>query len=210
DQRAAAQHRGAAGEQDWPERVVGHGASPVGSCHYNAPRRAGAPQFTVRAAAKRKRAALSGGPPVEVQGDRNPSSASAQLSARGPRRLLQRPAAPAGRSPLAFHSTLDHLLPVVETSAQDGPRRAPIQAPGLKFRSFLPMLDILATIFPVFVLIALGYGAAKGKVISAEGGRGVDAYVYYFAIPALLFITMLNLELGEAAPWRLWGAYYLG
>jgi len=72
------------------------------------------------------------------------------------------------------------------------------------------MLPILAAILPVFVLVSLGYGAAKGKMISAEGGRGVDAYVFYFAIPALLFVTMLEMELGEVAPWRLWGAYYLG
>jgi hypothetical protein len=72
------------------------------------------------------------------------------------------------------------------------------------------MLGIVLTIIPVFVLIALGYGAAKGRLISTEGGRGIDAYVYWFAIPALLFITMLDMELGQAAPWRLWGTYYLG
>lgn len=72
------------------------------------------------------------------------------------------------------------------------------------------MLDIIAAVLPVFVLVALGYGAARGKLISAEGGRGVDAYVFWFAIPALLFITMLDMEMGEVAPWRLWGAYYVG
>lgn len=72
------------------------------------------------------------------------------------------------------------------------------------------MVQILSAIFPVFVLIALGYGAARGKLISAEGAQGIDAYVFYFAIPALLFRTMAEVELGDAAPWLLWACYYSG
>ncbi len=72
------------------------------------------------------------------------------------------------------------------------------------------MIAILSAILPVFLLIALGYGAAKRNVISAEGAKGIDAFVFHFAIPALLFRTMLAIDMGDAAPWGLWAAYYSG
>ncbi len=72
------------------------------------------------------------------------------------------------------------------------------------------MTAIFLAVLPVFAVIALGYGAARRRLISPEGARGIDAYVFWFAIPALLFRTMLELDLDGVAPWRLLACYYAG
>ncbi|MGI9462880.1 MAG: AEC family transporter [Aestuariivirgaceae bacterium] len=69
-------------------------------------------------------------------------------------------------------------------------------------------MNIIAiTVIPVFALIALGYAAARFKLFSAEAERGLNRFVLYFAIPALLFRTMVAVDVASP-PWRLWGAFF--
>lgn len=68
---------------------------------------------------------------------------------------------------------------------------------------------ILTTVVPVFTLILLGYGAARARLIDTTGVKGINAFVYLFAIPALLFRTVHNLDVAATAPWPLWGAFFL-
>lgn len=70
------------------------------------------------------------------------------------------------------------------------------------------MQAILTTVVPVFTLILLGYGAARGGLIDTTGVKGINAFVYLFAIPALLFRTVHNIDVA-ATPWPLWGAFFL-
>lgn len=49
------------------------------------------------------------------------------------------------------------------------------------------MAIVLAILLPVFGLIAGGYAMARTRLLSSEGVRGLGTFVYYVALPALLF-----------------------
>lgn len=63
---------------------------------------------------------------------------------------------------------------------------------------------------PVFGLVALGYAAAKLRVLSPEGVRGVVLFVFNFAIPALLFRSLAVMVLPEDIDWSFLAAFYAG
>ena len=69
---------------------------------------------------------------------------------------------------------------------------------------------IFITVLPVFGLIALGYGAARLKVVDGEATRGLSLFVFNVAIPALLFKTTAMVDMSNVAPWNLWGAFFGG
>ena len=70
------------------------------------------------------------------------------------------------------------------------------------------MQAIFETVIPVFFLIALGFAAAKLKLIDEAGTTGLSRFVFLFAIPAFLFRTSMQADITSSAPWALWGAYY--
>jgi len=70
------------------------------------------------------------------------------------------------------------------------------------------MNAILITVVPVFLLIGLGYVAARFKLMEGAGVVGLNNFVFLFAIPALLFRTAMKVDIGASAPWRLWAAYF--
>jgi predicted permease len=70
------------------------------------------------------------------------------------------------------------------------------------------MSEILLTVVPVFAMIAIGFAAAQFKLIAGAAALGLRQFVFLFAIPALLFRTMVEVEVTDAAPWALWGAYF--
>ncbi|MFV1849235.1 MAG: AEC family transporter [Thalassospira sp.] len=49
------------------------------------------------------------------------------------------------------------------------------------------MSQITSIILPFFALIALGWIGGKFKIVSPDGMRGINGFVFYFALPALLF-----------------------
>lgn len=70
------------------------------------------------------------------------------------------------------------------------------------------MSSIITSVVPVFALIALGFFAARFKLLAADGARALSQFVFVFAIPALLFRTAASVDLSATAPWSLWGAYF--
>ena len=54
------------------------------------------------------------------------------------------------------------------------------------------MVALFEIVLPVFALVAVGYGVALTPVIKAEGMRGIAEFVYWVAIPALLFRTLAS------------------
>jgi predicted permease len=70
------------------------------------------------------------------------------------------------------------------------------------------MSAILITVVPVFVLIGLGFFAARARLIDRVGVSGLNGFVFLFAIPALLFRTSMKVDVTGAAPWRLWAAFF--
>lgn len=59
------------------------------------------------------------------------------------------------------------------------------------------MLFILSIIVPIFMLIALGYGAVRWQLITAQSIQGLGQFVLYFAMPALLFQSLSQMEFQE-------------
>ncbi|MEQ9568050.1 MAG: AEC family transporter, partial [Pseudomonadales bacterium] len=49
------------------------------------------------------------------------------------------------------------------------------------------MTQITSIILPFFALIGLGWIGGKFKIVSPDGMRGINGFVFYFALPALLF-----------------------
>ena len=58
------------------------------------------------------------------------------------------------------------------------------------------MGTVVGIILPVFAVILVGYGFGRSGALGAEGARGLGVFVYYAAIPALLFRSMA----GETPP----------
>ncbi|WP_417687583.1 AEC family transporter [Roseibium sp.] len=71
-------------------------------------------------------------------------------------------------------------------------------------------LEILAIVLPVFILIGIGYAAARSGLLSQTIGESLGEYVYLVAIPVLIFKTMAVVQLGDQNPWGLWAAYFTG
>ncbi|WP_417671304.1 AEC family transporter [Roseibium sp.] len=70
--------------------------------------------------------------------------------------------------------------------------------------------ELLAIVLPVFILIGIGYAAARIRLLSQTVGEALGEYVYVIAIPALIFKTMVTARMGDQNPWGLWGAYFTG
>ncbi|MBA3389091.1 MAG: AEC family transporter, partial [Rubrobacter sp.] len=59
------------------------------------------------------------------------------------------------------------------------------------------MQAIFDTVLPFFALIFCGYGAGRLRVLSEASIAGVNAFVFYFALPAFLFELMVTAPLDE-------------
>ncbi len=70
------------------------------------------------------------------------------------------------------------------------------------------MSSILNTVLPVFGMIMLGLAFAKARIIDETMGRGIGAFVFNVAVPALLFKTVSTIGGAQGAPWGLWLVFY--
>jgi malonate transporter and related proteins len=68
---------------------------------------------------------------------------------------------------------------------------------------------ILNTALPFFALIFCGYGAGRFKLLSEASIAGINAFVFYFALPTFLFNLMASSPIGEV-PIGSFVAAYLG
>lgn len=59
------------------------------------------------------------------------------------------------------------------------------------------MLETLEITLPLFALIACGYGAGKLGLLGEPGVAGLNLFVFYFALPAMLFRAMALRPLEE-------------
>jgi predicted permease len=58
------------------------------------------------------------------------------------------------------------------------------------------MQPILAVTIPFFALVAMGYAAAQRRVLPESAIPGLNAFVLYFALPAMLFRFGMNTPIG--------------
>lgn len=70
------------------------------------------------------------------------------------------------------------------------------------------MLQLIETIAFVFGVVALGYVAGWTGLLRQNVGDALTEFAVVIALPALLFRTMIGIDFAEAAPWRLWLAYF--
>lgn len=56
------------------------------------------------------------------------------------------------------------------------------------------MLDVISITLPIFLLVALGYGAARLGIVEAGFVRGLGFFVLNFAMPALILHALLSQD----------------
>jgi malonate transporter len=65
-------------------------------------------------------------------------------------------------------------------------------------------------VVPIFGLMAFGYAATFTRVFDAAAARALAGFVFYFAIPVMLFRSMAGARLPDQIPWGYLLSYYLG
>ncbi len=72
------------------------------------------------------------------------------------------------------------------------------------------MWDIFLKTLPFFMLIAVGYGAARTRFFTPEATAYLTKFVFYFALSAMLFRFSANLSLDAILDWPFVLAYVSG
>lgn len=68
------------------------------------------------------------------------------------------------------------------------------------------MQTIFDVSLPVFAIVLCGFLAGKYKVIDKSMTKGLNDFVYYFALPALLFLSLAKAPVNQLANWPFVGA----
>ena len=66
---------------------------------------------------------------------------------------------------------------------------------------------LFAVALPFFALIFCGYGAGHFRLLSEPAIVGLNSFVFYFALPALLFFKMADAPLSALLQWKLFVSY---
>ncbi len=72
------------------------------------------------------------------------------------------------------------------------------------------MSQVLGNILPVFALVLAGYVGGRQQWVSEDGAKGLSSFVYYLAVPALLFRTLGRADVLNALDPRVVLAYFSG
>lgn len=71
------------------------------------------------------------------------------------------------------------------------------------------MLAVLEVTLPVFALVFCGYVAAGRRMLPEKAVEGINAFVFRFALPAMLFRVVALRPIGELIDWRYTIGYVL-
>jgi len=69
---------------------------------------------------------------------------------------------------------------------------------------------MIAIVLPVFGVMAAGYGAAWTPLFDQQARHGLAQFVFFFALPVMLFHKLGTAALPESIAWGFFGAFYLG
>lgn len=72
------------------------------------------------------------------------------------------------------------------------------------------MSTVLLNVVPIFVLILIGWLAARTGLLKAETGDALGEYVFKIAVPVLIFQTLATANFTGVSPLPLWTAYFIG
>lgn len=56
-------------------------------------------------------------------------------------------------------------------------------------------MEVINSLFTIFLLVLLGIISRRAGIFSAEHVKTLSSFVYYFALPALFFVKIANLDL---------------
>ena len=70
------------------------------------------------------------------------------------------------------------------------------------------MWDIFLKTLPFFAIIGLGYGSGRIGFFTEEATAYLTKFVFYFALPAMLFRFSATLEIGDVFDWPFVSAYF--
>lgn len=69
------------------------------------------------------------------------------------------------------------------------------------------MIGVLGLTLPFFALIGCGYIAARTRFLSEDGVRGLTTFVFYFALPCMIFQAMAPHPIVDIINWNYMGAF---
>ncbi|WP_210395598.1 AEC family transporter [Motiliproteus sediminis] len=72
------------------------------------------------------------------------------------------------------------------------------------------MTILLNVVFPVFAIILAGYLCGRRRLLGEGAGEGLNKFVYWVALPALLFRAMAAVDIEQLLNWDFIGAYVGG
>ncbi len=61
-------------------------------------------------------------------------------------------------------------------------------------------MEVLTSLFTILIIVALGILSRKAGIFKAEQAKTLSSFVYYFALPALFFVKISNLDLFALDP----------
>jgi malonate transporter and related proteins len=70
--------------------------------------------------------------------------------------------------------------------------------------------SVLANVLPVFILILIGWLAARSGLLKPATGDALGEFVFKIAVPMLIFRTLATAHFEGVSPFRLWAAYFIG
>jgi len=70
------------------------------------------------------------------------------------------------------------------------------------------MNSVINIVVPVFGVVMLGFGLARAGVFNPATSEGLTRFMFYVAVPAMLFRTLATTELPDAVPWPYVFAFY--
>jgi len=72
------------------------------------------------------------------------------------------------------------------------------------------METLVNVTFPIFAIMALGYGAGYWKVLGKDSTVALNRFVFTFALPPAMFIFTARAEISQILNWSYMGSYMLG
>lgn len=70
------------------------------------------------------------------------------------------------------------------------------------------MNAVFDVVVPVFAIVLLGYGLARAGIFTASTSEGLTGFMFYVAVPAMLFQTLATTTLPKTFPWSYLLAFY--
>ncbi len=69
-------------------------------------------------------------------------------------------------------------------------------------------MNVVTIVAPIFALIAIGFAAARTRLISESTQKGLSEFAFNLAMPALLFRTIAGAAPMQGSPFELWLVYF--